>query len=137
LHGAFIELLMRLKRRSDDSGAAAVEFALILPVLVLMILGMLEFSRAYNVQISLSNAAREGARVMAIYNSTGTARTAAVAAAPGLNPAVTSGEVSISHGTCTSGQKVTVTINHSLPLMTGFFGLTLPMSGKGVMLCGG
>ena len=48
---------------------------------VLMIVGMIEFSRLYNVQISLSNAAREGARVMAIYNNTGTASSAAVAAA--------------------------------------------------------
>jgi len=52
--------------RNPERGAAAVEFALILPVLILLIVGMLEFSRAYNAQLSLTNAAREGARVMAV-----------------------------------------------------------------------
>lgn len=128
---------MRLKTRADESGAAAVEFALILPVFVLMILGMIEFSRVYNVQISLSNAAREGARVMAIYNDTGLASSAAVAAAPGLNPALTAGEVSVSPGNCTAGQTVTVTIDHSLPFITDYFGVSIPLRGTGVMLCGG
>jgi Flp pilus assembly protein TadG len=137
VRNAIHELLMRPKRRSHDSGAAAVEFALILPVLVLMILGMIEFSRAYNVQISLSNAAREGARVMAIHNDDTLARSAAVDAAPGLNPALTTGEVSVSPSSCTSGQTVTVTISHDLPLLTGYFGVSLPMTGVGVMLCGG
>ena len=128
---------MRCKRSSDESGAAAVEFALILPVLILMILGMIEFSRAYNVQISLSNAAREGARVMAIYDDAPLARSSAIAAAPSLNPALTSGEISVSPAACTSGQTVKVTIKHSLPLITDYFGVSIPMTGTGVMLCGG
>jgi len=128
---------MRRKRSSDESGAAAVEFALILPVLILMILGMIEFSRAYNVQISLSNAAREGARVMAIHDDPALARSSAIAAAPSLNPALTSGEISVSPASCTSGQTVTVTINHSLTLITDYFGVSIPMTGTGVMLCGG
>jgi Flp pilus assembly protein TadG len=128
---------MRPKRKAHESGAAAVEFALILPVFVLMIVGMIEFSRLYNVQISLSNAAREGARVMAIYNNTGTASSAAVAAAPGLSPALTSGEISISPGTCAYGQTVTVSITHTVPLITDYFGISIPLHAKGVMLCGG
>ena len=128
---------MRPKRNARESGAAAVEFALILPVLVLMIVGMIEFSRLYNVQISLSNAAREGARVMAIYNDSGQASSAAVAAAPELSPALTSGEVSISPGTCTSGQTVTVSITHTVPFITDYFGISIPLHAKGVMLCGG
>ena len=128
---------MRPKNRKNDSGAAAVEFALILPVLVLMIVGMIEFSRLYNVQISLSNAAREGARVMAIYNSSGQAQSAAVAAAPGLNPALTTGEISISPSTCSNGQTVTVTITHTVPFITDYFGVSIPLHAKGVMLCGG
>ena len=128
---------MRPKRSQSESGAAAVEFALILPVLVLMIVGMIEFSRLYNVQISLSNAAREGARVMAIYNNSGQAKSAAVAAAPGLNPVLTTGEVAVSPTTCAYGQTVTVTITHTVPFITDYFGVSIPITGKGVMLCGG
>ena len=61
--------MMRMRIAQGERGAAAVEFALILPVLLLLVLGLIEFGRVYNVQISLTNAAREGARTMAIQNS--------------------------------------------------------------------
>jgi len=125
------------KQRSSERGAAAVEFALILPVLLLMVLGMLEFSRAYNTQISLSGAAREGARVMAIHDDADMAVEAAIAAAPSVNPAVTSGDITIAPASCTAGQQIEFSIDYDLPLMTGFFGVTLPISGVGVMQCGG
>jgi Flp pilus assembly protein TadG len=43
-------------------GAAAVEFALVAPLLFLLILGMVEFGRMLMVQQILTNGAREGAR---------------------------------------------------------------------------
>lgn len=124
-------------RRSSERGAAAVEFALILPVLLLMVLGMLEFSRAYNTQISLSGAAREGAREMAIHGDANDAIDAAIAAAPSVNPQVVSGDITISPATCSAGSQVEFQIDYDLPLMTGLFGITLPISGVGVMQCGG
>jgi Flp pilus assembly protein TadG len=39
-----------------------VEFALLLPVLILLIMGVLDFARAFNVMQVVTNAAREGAR---------------------------------------------------------------------------
>ncbi|MFC6356667.1 TadE/TadG family type IV pilus assembly protein [Luethyella okanaganae] len=120
-----------------ERGAAAVEFALMLPVLLMLVLGLLEFSRVYNVQISLSNAAREGARVMAIHNDAAQARSAASAAAPSVSPAIASSDITVSPDTCADGSTVTVTIDYDIALMTGFFGVEIPLSGKGVMLCGG
>lgn len=125
------------RRNHSERGAAAVEFALILPVFVLLIFGMLEFARAYNAQISISNAAREGARVMAIHDDAATARSAAIDAAVSLNPALASGDIAVTPAACTPGGTVEVTIDYDLPLMTGLFGITLPISGVGVMLCGG
>ena len=55
--------------RASERGAVAVEFAILAPVLVMLLLGIMEFGRAYNAQTSLTNAAREGVRVMAIANS--------------------------------------------------------------------
>ncbi len=121
----------------SERGAAAVEFALILPVLILLVLGLMEYGRVYNVQVSLSNAAREGARTMAIQNDAGKARTAARAAAPSVSPALTSANVSVSPAVCAAGSTVTVTVNYTVQLATGFFGPTLPLTGTGVMLCGG
>ena len=48
--------------RRDQEGAAAVEFALLLPLLVLLLFGMIEFGLAFNTRIQATNAAREAAR---------------------------------------------------------------------------
>lgn len=53
-----------------DRGAAAVEMALVLPVLLFLLMGMIDFGRMFNAQIQLSQAAREGVRLAAL-NTTG------------------------------------------------------------------
>lgn len=49
-----------------DRGAAAVEFALMLPLLLLLVFGIIDFGRALNAQVTLTQAAREGARLVAL-----------------------------------------------------------------------
>jgi Flp pilus assembly protein TadG len=44
----------------------AVEFALLLPVLLLLVMGIIDFGRALNAQITLTQAAREAARIDAV-----------------------------------------------------------------------
>ena len=56
--------LRRLGRESH--GVQIVEFALLVPVLLLIIMGTLEFGRAYFSWIILTNSAREGARTAAL-----------------------------------------------------------------------
>jgi Flp pilus assembly protein TadG len=53
-------------RMSRDEGVAAVEFALILPVLALMLFGVLEFGRVWSQYQVFQGAAREGARCAAV-----------------------------------------------------------------------
>ena len=60
---------MRIKRSGiikNERGASAVEFALILPILVILVFGIIEFGIAYNNYISITHAAREGARLAAV-----------------------------------------------------------------------
>ena len=54
-------------RRSDD-GQALVEFALVVPVLLLLIVGLAEFSRAWNTKQVLTDAAREALRSSVVSN---------------------------------------------------------------------
>jgi Flp pilus assembly protein TadG len=51
-------------------GQALVEFALILPLMMLLLLGILEMGRAWNVKQVLTDAAREGARLAVVGDPT-------------------------------------------------------------------
>lgn len=126
--------------KREEQGAVAVEMALFLPVLVLLLLGIMEFGRAYNAQVTLTNAAREGVRVMAINNVQADARTAAKNAATDLGLADSNftftTSPTTSPATCAAGRQVTVTISYTLSTLTGIAG-PFTMTGKGVMQCGG
>ena len=54
------------RRISREEGVAAVEFALILPVLALLLFGVLEFGRVWSQYQVFQGAAREGARCAAV-----------------------------------------------------------------------
>ena len=53
-------------RRRHERGAAAVEMAILLPLLVLVLGGIIDFGRALYTQNIATNAAREGARMRAL-----------------------------------------------------------------------
>ena len=60
---------MRIRRHriiKSEKGASAVEFALILPILVILVFGIVQCGIAYNNYIALTHAAREGARLAAV-----------------------------------------------------------------------
>ena len=56
-----------------ERGAALVEFAFVLPVLLLLILGIIDFGRAYGAKQELIHATREGVRVYAVTQDYGEA----------------------------------------------------------------
>lgn len=58
--------------RDRESGAALVEFALILPVFMILLLGMFTGALAYSRRVSVAGGAREGARFGATLPSPGT-----------------------------------------------------------------
>ena len=131
---------MARRRPRDERGASAVEFALIVPLLVMLVLGIVEFSHAYQVKGTLSAAAREGVRVMALQNDPAAARATVRNAADSLRPVVTDTQIVISPASCpTTGvpANVRVTISYRMPYLTGFFGSGLTLSGTGVMRCNG
>ena len=50
----------------SSEGVALVEFALVIPVLLLLLVGILDTGRAVNAYVTISNASREGARYAAL-----------------------------------------------------------------------
>lgn len=57
---------LRLRRTRDDRGAALVEFALVLPLLALILFATIEFAWAFSQHLDLRHGAREGARLTAV-----------------------------------------------------------------------
>lgn len=55
------------RRHRSERGAAITEFALLAPVMVLLVMGVVDLARGYQMQIRLENAAREGAAFAQIY----------------------------------------------------------------------
>lgn len=130
--------------RDRQRGAVAVEFALILPILLMLVLGIIDFGRLYYTQVTLTQAAREGARLEALSKPTVVSGT--TGAATGLsgltvtingtayasdpNPAVS----------CPTGQDATVKVSYPNFTFTlaGLVGLgSITLSATGVMPCGG
>lgn len=73
-------------RRSERRGQSLVEFALILPLLIVLVLGIVDFGRAIAAYNSISNAARTGMRLAIVdqteANIVATARREAVGIEP-------------------------------------------------------
>jgi Flp pilus assembly protein TadG len=61
----------RLRRLHDDRGQTAVEFALITPVIVLLLLGIVQVGIAFHDYITVTDAARAGARKAVVDRFTG------------------------------------------------------------------
>jgi len=113
-----------------------VEFALILPILVLLLFGIVEFGRAYNAKIALQGAVRDGARVLAIGPTAGDPVTKVIDSAPSLDAGKLS--VTTSGSPCTSGTQATVTATYPLTYDIPLFGsATWTLSATGAMRCGG
>jgi Flp pilus assembly protein TadG len=60
--------LGRNRRAESERGGGVVEFALVLPVLVTLVFGIIDFGILYSNQISFRNGVREGARMGAVDN---------------------------------------------------------------------
>jgi Flp pilus assembly protein TadG len=127
-----------------DRGAVAVEFALLLPLLLLILFGIVDFGRALNAQITLTQAAREGVRLASLGYSASAVTTRTQSAAVGLS------NVTVTVTTCATGAgagvdavvKASYTFTFVTPVgafaaMFGStsFGSTLSMSATGEMPC--
>ena len=131
--------------RIGEQGNAMIEFALLLPVLLLLTTGLLVFGIAMNNYLQLTNAVSVGARTVAISSGAASASdpcalasTAIAKAAPGLNSSLltysfTFNTSSTTGPSCTSfatdlasGTSVTVTATY--PLSLSVFGAILSQS---------
>jgi Flp pilus assembly protein TadG len=102
-------------------GQALVELALVLPILILLLFGIIEFGRILNAYIMVSNASREAARYYSIRSKeidiSTKVRDLVSEKTPNLN--IVKSEITINpENLGTSEEKVTVTVPCNLQLIT-------------------
>jgi Flp pilus assembly protein TadG len=139
----------------SERGAELIEFALILPMLLLIMLGIVDFGFMFQRYEVLTNAAREGARIAVLPGYTTEdveARVCAYVETGGLpltgacpipsNPVIDVDDVTIAMpaGTALEGKSVSVTFTHSYMfvgpiagLFSGTFTTTFPITSTAVM----
>lgn len=134
-------MIARKHTNRRERGAALVEFAIVLPLFLLLIGGMVDFGRAFYTEVMLTNAAREGARA-AMYGNSPTTR-ATTALSGGVSTPDVSG-TPCAAGSTTGATTITVSAPFTWTLLgpaSNFFGaggaLPTTLSGKATMQCGG
>jgi Flp pilus assembly protein TadG len=105
-----------VQRIRSQKGQSLVEFALVLPVFVVILFGIMEFGRLWEISNVLTSAAREGARVAAVSEpNIDKARTAAQTVLTAAH--ITSATVAISGPN--SNKDIVVTISLAYSPLTG------------------
>jgi Flp pilus assembly protein TadG len=67
-----MKALRRWRERVTDTGASAVEFALVVPLLILLVFGIIDFGGLFAQQLALNNGVRQGARAAVVAGSPST-----------------------------------------------------------------
>jgi len=117
--------LLRRKGRRGRRGVAAVEFGILAPVLMLLFVLAVDFSRVYYSALTVTNCARAGALYAsdpkaAAESPYASVSAAALADAANLSPQPT---VTSASGTDAQGQKyVEVTVTHNFKTITSYLG---------------
>ena len=135
--------------RKLQRGAAALEFAIVLPVLMLLLVGMVDFGVVLSAQTTVAIAAREGARTAALGQNEGAAENAArqaISSLPGASNVGTTTDAvctkpdgsscSLSDSDPDTGSTVTVTVAYVHTWLSPvFLGLspTVTLQGKSMM----
>ena len=110
----------RYKKSRRERGASLVEFALMMPLLILLLLGMLEFGWAMAQQIDVRHKAREGLRLSIVDESFSDIQARVCNDDIVKGSALTVAEIT----TMTDvGEPITFTVTADLSQITGLFGV--------------
>ncbi|MGH7499556.1 MAG: TadE/TadG family type IV pilus assembly protein [Gemmatimonadales bacterium] len=122
-------------RLGGRRGQSLVEFALVVPLLLLMLAGIIEFGRAWNMSQVVTDAARQGARTAAVLNPDPSATVDSVravvdAALQSGNVDPTANGVSVVVDNFQAGSNTPVTVTVSVPYQFMIFGPVMALAGQ-------
>ncbi len=111
-----------MKRTRKEKGQSLVEIALVLPILLFILAGILDLGRLYYVYVAVSDAAAEGGTYAAIYpeeSKRGEVVERAQTASGGLVQ-IDADMVEVDCPTIAAGAPITVTVGYSFTVATPF-----------------
>jgi Flp pilus assembly protein TadG len=113
---------MRIRRPGSERGAAAVEFALVLPLLITAMLAIIDYGFGFFRQQIVTNAAREGARAGATQPDITSAKSLALTTTNDFlsKGGITGATVTTSQETVAGSDAVRVDIQVAWKSLTGF-----------------
>lgn len=100
----------------NEKGQSLVEFAILIPVLILILMAIIEFGFMFNAYITISNASREGARLGSLGGTDGEIAARVIEAAPNLDSARIT--VSVTPGFRDRGDMVIVQVEYDYEIIT-------------------
>jgi len=107
------EIPMRRSLKRNEQGQTMVEFTLVLPVLVVVLLGIIQFGITFNNYVALTDAVRAGARTAAVSRLSSTPTTDTVNRVKNASGDLDSTKVSVAvTSTWVHGDDVTVTATY-------------------------
>ena len=114
-----------MRRRRAERGSAAVEFALLLPILLLVLLALVQVGALARDQLVLTQASRAGAREAAVNGSVDAVQEVVRSAAAGLDAERVEIDVLWSGA---RGTPVTVSLTYEVPVVSPLSGWLLPQT---------
>ena len=109
-----------------SKGQAIVEMAFILPILLLILMGIIEFGRIFNTYLLLTNASREGARVASVGGMDSDVINSIGNVTPTLNQTSLKITIDPLEGARSRGLPVTVTTTYNVQLICPIVNVILP-----------
>lgn len=130
----------KFRSSRNDRGSQVVEFAILVPVLLSIVAGIITFGFVFNAQITVTEAAREGARLAAICGQDATCLGTVKAQVESHAPGLTLSDSQIAVTSCpanstTASATVTITYVENLHIPPLSAGITL--HGTASTPCGG
>lgn len=113
-----------MRKLQSERGQSFVEFAFIMPFLVFLVLGILQFGRALHNYLAIADAARVGARAGAVSRASACTTALAKINSLGVLPSGATPACSTPDGVTNPGGRLVITIPYSVTFgLPGFFGV--------------
>ena len=121
--------LIRARRKNGEKGQALVEFTLLLPIFLLLLFAIIDFGMGFYSWITITNAAREGARLGVVMATEDQIRERVYQTADLPNES-TQMTVTVTNAQGQPGESVVVKVDYDYDLITPLAGIVSFISGN-------